>query len=78
MAYIVKAQQSPRSRPHYIKFTCRFGCFHGSIVLTDKKEEARKWTRKKDAERAAWVAGWRAEKYPEDNAKIAGFVFSVE
>lgn len=77
--YIIEVQPTPSTptKPLYVKFTCRFGAFHGHIRLTDKKDEARRWTRRKDAARAAQIAMYRAEKYPEDAAKFAGNVFSV-
>jgi hypothetical protein len=34
----------------YEKFTSRSGCFYGSTILTDKKSDARKFSRLKDAE----------------------------
>lgn len=48
MAFVVKVGDNA-----YVKRTSRFGHYHGRVVCTPHFEEARIWTREKDAERAA-------------------------
>ncbi len=43
---------------HFVKRTARFGPFHGRVVCTDQKHEARVWTREKDARKAGRVVGY--------------------
>lgn len=39
----------------YLKFTSNFGMYHGSAVLTEDAGLAKKYSRKADAERKAWI-----------------------
>lgn len=48
----------------WIKSTCRFGPFHGSIVLTRFASEARKFTRESDANSCAHCVAYRVSAYP--------------
>lgn len=48
MAYIVRIGEE-----HFVKRTARFGAFYGRVVTTTNRYEARAWTKKKDAVRAA-------------------------
>lgn len=47
----------------YIKHTSEFGCFHGSIVLTDKKREAKMFTRRQDAKIRASTLKFRYTEF---------------
>lgn len=56
MVFIIKTQRG------YIKRTSNFGTFHGSIVLTDDAAEAKRFSRKADAEARARVAEFRTKE----------------
>lgn len=61
----------------FVKFTCRFGMYHGRIVLTEEQGEARKWTRQADAARAAQTANARVATYSDDKEKFGAFRFDA-
>ena len=50
----------------YIKYTSKFGPFYGSIVLTNKKEEAIRFSKEKDAVTRKDVYLWRIKSYTRD------------
>lgn len=66
MGYVIKI-----GTRHYVKRTARFGAFHGTIYLTDSKQDALVFTRKADAERRASVLAERVERYHDDNEMFA-------
>lgn len=62
----------------WVKFTCKFGYFHGSVVLTEDPALARKWTREYDANRARLVADHRfSEKFSTEFKKYGELSFTV-
>lgn len=76
MAYIIRV-----GKDQFIKRTCRFGYWHGSIVLTDNIREARAWTRERDAQGAARCAEYRATRswaHDRDKVLLGGKEIAVE
>lgn len=73
LGYIVTIRKDKK----YIKRTSKFGAFHGSIVTTANRAEARIWTREKDARRAAHTYNWRTYTYPRDKEKHGTALASV-
>lgn len=65
MAYIIRIGDR-----HYIKRTSDFGAFHGSVVITDDIEDARRFTRKADANRRQNCLIWRINTYETDAHKL--------
>lgn len=56
MSFVIKTSKG------YVKRTSNFGLFHGSIVLTDSKDDAYRFTRKRDAEVRAGVVRSRTKE----------------
>lgn len=61
MAYIIKTQKG------YIKRTSDFGPFYGRIVLTNDVNEAKRFTRKKDADERLRTAMFRTRPAEPDS-----------
>ena len=68
MSYIIKTNKG------FIKRTSNFGPFYGSIVLTQDRTEALKFSRENDALIRADVAAWRTgtDGYEHDLKKFGG------
>lgn len=60
MSFVIKTSKG------YVKRTSNFGLFHGSIVLTDNKDDAYRFTRKADAERRADTARARTKEADDE------------
>lgn len=77
--YIVVATLA-NNEPRYIKYTAKFGDYHGHIRLTTEKEEARMWDKEVWASRAARCATARSgpQGFVLDKLKYQNFVFTVE
>lgn len=75
--FIVILSDSKGQLQKYIKYTCKFGPFHGRIVLTPNQQEARMFTREKDAKRVANVFNIRTVAYREDKERFGHLTAST-
>lgn len=57
----------------FIKHTSKFGPFYGSIIITSNKNEARLFSRKRDAIKLIQVLKWRIDTYDRDSTKLGHY-----